>query len=250
MPQQANICVLIPVYNHAKELKRVVDSVLEFCPDIIVVNDGSTDSTQDVLDLFGSRIITVWYKKNRGKGYALKVGFAKALELGFCNVITMDSDGQHFASDLPKFFLSAQKFPNSLIIGSRGMDHENMPEGNKFANKFSNFWFTAQTSIKLPDTQTGYRLYPLQKMKGLRPTTYRYEAELELLVRSAWRGIRLVPIPIEVYYPPKNERISHFKPRNDFFRISLLNTLLCFVAVFYGYPRMAVTWLNDRRLKF
>lgn len=243
MPSPKKICVLIPVYNHAKELPKVIEGVLEYSSSLIVVNDGSTDSTSEILKDFESRITLVSYSKNRGKGYALKVGFTKALQLGFTCVITIDSDGQHFATDLPKCFDAAQRFPNALIIGSRGMDSENMPEGNRFANKFSNFWFTVQTGIKLPDTQTGYRLYPLQKMNGLRPSTNRYEAELELLVRSTWRGIKLVPIPIQVYYPPKNERISHFKPRVDFVRISLLNSLLCFIAIIYGYPRMAINWM-------
>lgn len=239
----AATCVVIPTYNHANTLAQVVESVLSYTPDVIVVNDGSTDQTPEILKSFGSRINSISYKKNRGKGYALKMGFDKALELGFGNVITIDSDGQHFASDIPNFIRTAKQHPNTLILGSRLMNQENMPSGNKFANKFSNFWFTAQTGIKLTDTQTGYRLYPLERMKRMRPTSYRYEAELELLVRSAWRGIKLIPIPIDVYYPEANERISHFKPSKDFFRISVLNTLLCFVAIFYGYPRIFLNWI-------
>ena len=66
----------------------------------------------------------------------------------------------------------------------------------------------------------------------------RYETELEVLVRSAWRGIRLIPVPIHVYYPPKEERVSHFRPNVDFFRISVLNTIFCILAIVYGYPSM------------
>jgi len=92
----------------------------------------------------------------------------------------------------------------------------------------------------LPDTQTGYRLYPLEKMKRLRPFTSRYEAELEMLVRCAWRGIKLVSLPVRVYYAPDGERMSHFRPGVDFFRISLLNTLFVVLAVVYGYPAKLV----------
>ena len=127
------------------------------------------------------------------------------------------------------------------------MDHENMPQGNRFANRFSNFWFTVQTAHRLPDTQTGYRLYPLERMHGLRPTFDRYEAELEMLVRAAWRGIELIPVGVNVVYPPKGERISHFKPTADFVRISLLNTALCVLAAVYGYPRMALHRLFKRK---
>lgn len=113
-----------------------------------------------------------------------------------------------------------------------------MPGGNTFANKFSNFWFTVQTFKRLPDTQTGYRLYPLHKLSGTRLITSRYEAELELLVFAAWRGVELVSVPVRVYYPPEGERVTHFRPTADFARISVLNTVLCFLAVVYGWPRM------------
>jgi hypothetical protein len=73
-------------------------------------------------------------------------------------------------------------------------------------------------------------------MKGMRPFTSRYEAELELLVRAAWRNIPQVPVAIQVYYPKEEERITHFRPGKDFLRISLLNTVFCFLAVVYGYP--------------
>jgi hypothetical protein len=128
-------------------------------------------------------------------------------------------------------------YPNALLIGTRDFSHPNMPNGNRFANRFSNFWFMLQTGIKLPDTQTGFRLYPLHGMGNMRLFTHRYEGELELLVRCAWRGISIQPVAIDVIYFSKNERISHFRPWNDFLRISLLNTVLCCLSIFYGHPR-------------
>ena len=117
-----------------------------------------------------------------------------------------------------------------------------MPAGNTFANRFSNFWFRLQTGISLPDTQTGFRLYPLHHLPCLRLLTARYESELELLVFSAWRGVRLVPVGISVNYP--DDRVTHFRPFWDFFRISLLNSVLCILALVYGYPRMLITKLT------
>ena len=109
-------------------------------------------------------------------------------------------------------------------------------KGSNFANKFSNFWFYVQTGKALEDTQTGYRLYPLHKLYGVGLLTSRYEAELELLVFASWHGVELVSIPVNVYYPPREERVSHFRPGKDFARISVLNTVLCFLAVVYGLP--------------
>ncbi|MDR2472309.1 MAG: glycosyltransferase family 2 protein [Tannerella sp.] len=231
-------CVVMPTYNKASTLKTVIDSVLQQTPNLIVVNDGSTDATAQILDNYRNRISIVEYPHNRGKGYALKCGFDKAEQLGFKDVITLDSDGQHFASEIVKFAQAAVKQPNTLFVGQRTTEGEDMPAGNSFANKFSNFWFMVQTAYKLKDTQNGFRLYPLAAMKGLRPLSSRYEAELEILVRAAWRGIKIAPIPTRVYYPPKNERITHFRPGKDFFRISVLNTMLTLIAVVYGYPSM------------
>ena len=226
----------MPTYNNDGTLRNVVERVLKFCNDVIVVNDGCTDTSDEILASFGEKITVVDYGRNRGKGYALKKGFEKAIELGFDFVITLDSDGQHYPEDIPLFINALEQHPYALIIGSRNLNEENMPGKNTFANKFSNFWFKIQTGVNLPDTQTGYRLYPLKNLPNLNLLTSRDEAELELLVGAAWRGVDLIPIKINVFYPKAEERVTHFRPFWDFLRISVLNTFLCILAVFYGLP--------------
>lgn len=238
--RELGICILIPAYNCEQSIAAVVQSVLQYTADVIVVNDGSTDNTENRLTSFGENIVLLSYKTNKGKGYALKQGFYEAKKRGFSYVITIDSDGQHLAEDIPVFVDAISLYPNTLIIGARSFNHPNMPDGSIFANKFSNFWFTLQTAHKLPDTQSGYRLYPLKKMGKMRPLTHRYEAELELLVRCAWRRIGIKSVSIQVFYPEKEKRISHFRPKKDFFRISVLNTVLCLLSVIYGYPSMLI----------
>ena len=251
--QQQKVCVVMPTYNNGGTLRDVVERVLAFCTDVIVVNDGCTDNSAEILASFGERVTVVDYGRNRGKGYALKQGFKKAKAMGFDYVLTIDSDGQHFPEDIPLFveaLLTAGHDPltrkgnsNVLIVGSRNLNQENMPGGNTFANKFSNFWFKVQTGVHLPDTQTGYRLYPLQKLPHI--FSARYEAELSLLVFSAWRGINLVPIKVNVCYP--EDRVTHFRPFWDFFRISVLNTVLCLVAIVYGWPSRLIHKLLGRK---
>lgn len=233
-------CIIIPTYNNEKTIRSVVESLLAYCNNIIVVNDGSTDNTYSILTEFEEKIILISYDKNQGKGFALKQAFAEAKKRQFANAVTLDADGQHKASDLPLFAQAISENPEALIIGSRKFGLPNMPSKNTFANKFSNFWFRVQTAQNLPDTQTGFRSYPLKKMKYKGPFNNRYEAELEILVRCAWKNIPLIPIPINVYYPPKEERVSHFRPTTDFIRISILNTVLCFFAIFYGYPSIII----------
>ena len=229
------ICVIIPTFNNVGTIRDVIKDTLNECYDVIVVNDGSTDQTSEILHSIDG-ITIVEYDNNRGKGYALKCGFKRALEMGFAYAITIDSDGQHYPSDIMHFLKANQEYPGALIIGSRQLDGVERSKGSSFANKFSNFWFYIQTGRKLSDTQTGYRLYPLKKLYGMNLLTSRYEAELELLVLASWHGVKLIPIDINVYYPPREQRVSHFRPGKDFVRISILNTLLCFLAVVYGLP--------------
>ena len=163
-------------------------------------------------------------------------GFRRALELGYRHAVTIDSDGQHFPEDIPAIMDCHSANKGALVVGSRNLTADNMPSKNTFANKFSNFWFRLQTGIPLEDTQSGYRLYPLEAINLRWPITPRYEAELELLVFSAWRGVPVVSVPVRVYYPPEGERVSHFRPFWDFFRISVLNSILTFGALFYYLP--------------
>ncbi len=238
------ICVVIPTYNNAGTIAAVVSDTLKECWDVIVVNDGSTDNTSSILhSIEGIKLLE--YNKNRGKGYALKKGFQYALENGFSYAITLDGDGQHFPHDIKLFLEANHQKPGTLIIGSRRLKGVERSKGSTFANKFSNFWFYIQTGCSLPDTQTGYRLYPLKKLYGLGLLTSRYEAELELLVFASWHGVELVPIDIDVYYPPKEQRVSHFRPGMDFARISLLNTVLCFLAIVYGLPLRVFRWISN-----
>ncbi len=229
------ICVIIPTYNNGNTIKRVVEEVLQYADDVIVVNDGSTDSTSLLLNSIHG-ITFVEYAGNRGKGYALKVGFQKAIEMGFYYAITLDSDGQHYAKEIPSFLKANKLHPGSMIVGERNLKGVKRSAGSKFANKFSNFWFFVQTGCHLKDTQTGYRLYPLRKLVGLSMLPSRYEAELMLMVLAAWHGVKIFSIPIDVYYPSKEERVSHFRPIRDFARISVLNTILCLLTIVYAIP--------------
>lgn len=241
--QQMKVCTVMPTYNNGGTLRNMVERVLNYCTDVIVVNDGCTDNSAEILASFGNAITVVDYDKNRGKGFALKQGFKKAKVLGFDCALTIDSDGQHFPENIPLFVNALEKNKEALIVGSRNLNQENMPGGNTFANKFSNFWFKLQTGIDLPDTQTGFRLYPLQRLPKI--FSSRYEAELALLVFSAWRGIDLIPVKINVLYP--EDRVTHFRPFWDFFRISVLNTLLCLVAVVYGWPSRLIHKMLRRK---
>ncbi|MDQ8142838.1 DUF2062 domain-containing protein [Chryseobacterium sp. CFS15] len=243
---EKKICVLIPTYNNEKTLKRVIDGVLEYTENIIVINDGSTDSTLQILEKYSITVINL--SENKGKGNALKLGFRKAKESGYNYAITIDSDGQHYPDDIPVFVENLlNENEDVLLIGNRNMSQDGIPKKSSFGNRFSNFWFWFETGIKLEDTQSGYRLYPLHKIPK-KYFTPKFEFEIEIIVRTAWRHVPVKNVPIKVLYDPA-ERVSHFRPFKDFTRISILNTILVTITLFYIIPRNFVNNFKKKSFK-
>lgn len=238
-------CVIIPTYNNSSTICNVIDGVSKYVNNIIVVNDGCTDDTAVKLSNCDQKITLITFQHNRGKGAALQAGLNLARQMGFSHAVTIDADGQHYPDDIPGLLEVASASPKAIILGKRGTKHDNMQAKSTFANRFSNFWFAVQT-FKFPgDTQTGFRVYPLYKKLNF--YTAKYEAELAVLVDACWRGFDIISVPIKVFYPSAEERVSHFRPIRDFTRISLLNTCLCFLAIVYGYPSMAYHTLLNRK---
>jgi glycosyltransferase involved in cell wall biosynthesis len=241
------ICVLIPTYNNEKTLKRVIDCVLDYTKNVIVVSDGSTDSTLKILHDY-PQIDVINLPENKGKGNALKIGFRKAKKLGYNYAITIDSDGQHYPDDIPVFVNALlDEKEDVLLIGNRNMSQDGIPKKSSFGNRFSNFWFWFETGIKLEDTQSGYRLYPLHKIPK-KYFTPKFEFEIEIIVRTAWRHIPVKNVPIKVLYDPA-ERVSHFRPFKDFTRISILNTILVTITLLYIIPRNFVNNFKKKSFK-
>ena len=241
------LLIVIPTYNNENTIADVINGAREYTDNILVVNDGSTDSTASILE--SAAVNNISYSPNRGKGYAIRKSFKYAVEHGYNYVLTIDSDGQHFSSDIALFIAAIEKSPDSLIIGARNLVADNMPSKNTFANRFSNFWYKVETAEKLDDTQSGFRLYPMNKIGKKRFLCNRYEFEVEVIVRAAWSRVNVFNIPIQVYYPPVEERISHFRPLPDFTRISILNTVLVTIALLYYYPFLAIRSLTKENIK-
>ncbi len=243
------VCVVIPTYNNQHTLKRVIDGVLALTTNIIIVNDGSTDATVKILKDY-PHIEQIHFPENKGKGVALRLGFKHAISLGYEFAITIDSDGQHFPSDIPNFITELDQHPtkDSLIIGSRNMEQEGVPGKSSFGNKFSNFWFWFETGIKLKDTQSGFRLYPLKIIENLKFYTTKFEFEIEVIVKAAWKDVKVKNMPIQVLYD-ETERVSHFRPFQDFSRISVLNTWLVFLTLIYYKPRQLFRNIKKKGLK-
>jgi uncharacterized protein (DUF2062 family) len=224
MTAAPNICIVIPVFNHALTVGRVAREAKDYFP-VIVVNDGSTDDTGKILTAETDiRVLTL--PRNRGKGAALRAGFAAAEDLGFTHAITVDADGQHATAELPRFAAASRRRPDALVVGVRDLVKENAPRGRRLTNGISTFWFKIETGVPLPDTQCGYRSYPLQSVNRLRVTSQRYAYELEVMVKAAWASVPLVAQPVSADYRAATSRLSHFDPWRDMARMSLLHSRL------------------------
>ena len=260
--------VIVPAYMNAGTIGTLMASLIKYSEDILVVNDGSTDSTAAILSSFGFREISMeqaenpapgdirkkvvlTHGSNLGKGAALKHALTAARRAGYRIALTIDADGQHFPQDIPDMVQAACKYPGALIAGERNLDAEDMPSGNRFANRFSNFWFRLYTGVRLNDTQCGFRIYPLEGTDFTRPYyTSLYEFELEAMVFACWSGKKIIGVPVRADYLPEEERVSHFRPFRDFMRITLLNTLLLIVCFLWIWPRNILrkcTWKNIKR---
>ncbi|TRO67543.1 DUF2062 domain-containing protein [Christiangramia sabulilitoris] len=234
-----NCCVIVPTYNNAHSLENFLADLKLYTNQIIIINDGSTDATGQILEKH-PEIQQKKHSENKGKGIALKTGFKLAEDLGYDYAITIDSDGQHYPDDLDVFLTELEKRkesdPELLLVGDRNMGRDGIPGKSSKGNRFSNFWFLVVTGIELHDTQSGYRLYPVKIVNSLKLLTWKFEFEIEVLVKAAWKKVEVRNIPVKVLYQ-EDERVTHFRPFQDIVRIVLLYMWFVLVSFFYIHPK-------------
>jgi glycosyltransferase involved in cell wall biosynthesis len=232
------VAVVIPVYNHEEKVAQVVREAFKLHLPLFVVDDGSTDSSYDrIKDI--SSVTIIRHGKNRGKGAALLTGFAAAFPSADW-VVTMDADGQHHPEDAWNLIRAVPGGKRPIIVGRReGMEQSHVPWKSRFGREFSNFWVRASGGPDIEDTQSGFRLYPLQETMQLNVRARRFQFEVEVLVRAKWQGIPVLETPIPVTYESGNERVSHYRGFVDFCRNTetfsrLIFTRLCILPFARG----------------
>lgn len=224
------LCILIPVYNNPKTIAHVVREAGAFDLPIIIIDDGSDILVETLLETDPSRFI-VRHPVNRGKGVALRSGAKRAKELGFEYCLTMDGDGQHFAADIPQFLdlFEKEKNTNMMIIGVRDFETCNPPKSSSIGRSLGNFWVWVETGTWVSDTQTGFRLYPLEGL--LYPSSaVRYDFETENIVRFLWSGGTIFEVRVTTVYD--ESRVTHFHKLKDNLFMFILHTKLVLSRIF------------------
>lgn len=222
--ENIKVGIVIPVYNHSKTLRDVVVRALEINAEVMVVDDGSTD--RGINSLTGLNVHILNHPVNLGKGAAILTAAKACRQMGMTHLVTVDADGQHNPDDFRRFVPVMQRNPYAIVVGKRNFQAVNIPGLTRFGRHFSNFWFRLQTGHSLGDTQSGFRAYPLVVLEQLKLREKGFAFEVEVLVKAAWAGVKLKEVDVSVYYPPANERISHFHVFRDNLRLTLLNTKL------------------------
>lgn len=249
---QSEILLVVPCFNHGDFLDNLLYKLILYGP-VLVVDDGSSDHTSQVLQSWKNKISVLRHDLNLGKGMALRSAEKFASSCGYKWFISIDADGQHDPADLSLFFdkiSSVSSDDHLMIIGSRQMrkpDSGDVPFSSLFGRAFSNFWVWIETGLWLEDTQSGFRAYPVDLYLFNHINSHSYQAEIEVLVRAIWSGCQVAQVAVRVWYPDRKKRVSHFNPVRDNALLSILHTKLCCIRLLISIKKIKLFLLHKAK---
>ena len=211
----ARFAAVIPAYNESATIRDVVERTIPQVGLVVVVDDGSTDQTADIVSELPVRLVR--HATNTGKGESIIDGIKLALGQGAEYIVTLDGDGQHKPEDIPRLLAVTRSQPGKIIVGSRMAHKENFPISRYRANRFANFWISWAAGYPVEDSQSGFRVYPgaLMQEKRIRDmNTHGFVFESEILIEAARCGYKSIPVEVDAIYS-KAARASHFRPVRD-----------------------------------
>ncbi|MDG2308178.1 MAG: glycosyltransferase family 2 protein [Candidatus Binatia bacterium] len=228
---EPRIAALIPCLDVEGTLGAVIQGVLAHVDHALVVDDGSTDSTSAAGASAGADVLR--HEKNLGKGAALRSGMERLRDQGYTHVFSVDGDGQHLTDEMPVLLEEWREAPDAIVVGERIREEGQEVAGiRRFGNDFANWWVALAAGTRFPDTQSGFRIYPIAPTLGLGVRADHYEFESEVLILAARRGLDVRSRKVHVYYPPPDRLVSHYNPWIDTIRI--IKTVVPFAAGWRG----------------
>ncbi len=208
------LAAIIPCFDAAATVAGVVAASMAQVERVIVVDDGSRDGGAGLAAAAGAEVVR--HDTNLGKGAALRSGLEHARQEGFSHAVTLDADGQHLATEIGVLATALHRHPRSIVLGvrARGNDRD-IAARNRFGNDFADWWVGLAAGLRLADSQSGFRIYPIAATLGLGATAERFAWESEILILAGRRGLPVLQRTVETWYPPAAERHSHYEPWRD-----------------------------------
>ena len=212
MIEKSQVCVLLPAYNEEKNIDRVIEAVRSRGYAVLVVDDGSTDSTPK--KILAAGVPAVFATVNAGKGASLAKGLEKLRRSDFKAAILMDADGQHDPDEIGRFLEALEKGAD-LVIGDRMTDPKDMPFIRLATNRIMSWMISGVAGQKVADTQSGYRAFSRKAIDQIRLKASRFETESEMIFSAADAGLRIASVPISCLY---GDEVSKIRPVRDTLR--------------------------------
>ena len=217
------VCAVIPFFNNHKTVAQVINEVRKYIPDVIAVDDGSTDGSLENAKAVNP--ILIQHTVNSGKGAAIKTAARYAIEHQFTHMIQIDADHQHDPAQIPLFLRAIQKYPEAVLAGYRYFDLS-VPFLSRFGRWFGNLWFKIETlGAPIYDTQCGFRAYPITLFQQINSKCNRMDFDVEILIQAIKNAYIILNLEVDVRYFKGQERVTHFHPFLDNWRMSRLHFL-------------------------
>jgi len=188
--------IVIPVYECYERLSAILPALAAGAADICVVDDGSASVPRELRSY--PRLKMIVHNENRGKGAALRTGFAYALEQGYEAVVTMDGDGQHDPADIDA--LTAKCGAYDLVLGARDLNSPRMPFSRRCSNRLSSYLISKALKADIPDSQCGFRCMTAALLRSVDLKSDGYEMETEMIMKAAALGFSMASVPVSTIY--------------------------------------------------
>jgi glycosyltransferase involved in cell wall biosynthesis len=220
---EVRAAALVPAFNEAGSIARVVGGVRSAVAHVLVVDDGSIDATAACARTAGAEVIA--HDTNRGKGHAVRTGLARLLAGDFTHVLLLDGDLQHLPREAAALLAAAAETGADVVVGERGFSRDRMPASRYYANQIGSRALSWFIGLPIHDTQCGFRVFRTDALRPIRLRATGYEIETEMLVKVRRRGGRVATVPVTAVYEGQRSKL---RPVRD-------TTRTCFLAVYYRY---------------